>query len=205
MAFASDYIARLTRKPQSIRLNLGASSQTASWIKKLGDADLAAVHLLAGTARSTFGRLLAISISKLGNGWIYLILAPIVLLGLGRQGGQVLLLATINAALLHCLYPILKRIFCRKRPFHIDPRLPSLLKTLDEHSFPSGHAMTLTGVLAPIVIAWPAMTVSAAILVISMAWSRVATAHHYPSDVAAGAALGVGLAYPLSIWAGALL
>ncbi|MFO1124672.1 MAG: phosphatase PAP2 family protein [Methylocystis sp.] len=64
--------------------------------------------------------------------------------------------------------------------------------------FPSGHAMTLTGVLAPIVIAWPATTPSAALLLLSMAWSRIATAHHYPSDVVAGAALGAGLSYPLA-------
>jgi len=32
-----------------------------------------------------------------------------------------------------------------------------------------------------------------------MAWSRVATGHHYPSDVAAGVALGVGLGYALSV------
>ncbi|HYA80522.1 MAG TPA: phosphatase PAP2 family protein [Methylocystis sp.] len=31
-----------------------------------------------------------------------------------------------------------------------------------------------------------------------MAWSRIATGHHYPSDVAAGVALGVGVGYPLS-------
>jgi undecaprenyl-diphosphatase len=137
-------------------------------------------------------------VSKLGNGWIYLLLLPLVFWGLGRNGWHVVALAAANAALLHCLYPIVKRRFRRKRPFHVDPRLPSLLKTLDEHSFPSGHAMTITGVLAPIVLAWPATTLSAAILVLSMGWSRVATAHHYPSDVVAGVALAAALAFPLS-------
>jgi undecaprenyl-diphosphatase len=72
------------------------------------------------------------------------------------------------------------------------------LKILDEHSFPSGHTMTLSGVLVPIVIAWPSITMSAMALVLSMAWSRIATAHHYPSDVVAGVALGASLAWPLS-------
>jgi undecaprenyl-diphosphatase len=31
-----------------------------------------------------------------------------------------------------------------------------------------------------------------------MGWSRVATAHHYPSDVVAGVALAAALAFPLS-------
>ena len=196
MAFTSDQLAKLTRDASSEpQANIGVA---ATWGQRLLDLDLAAVHLFSRTARSTIGRFLAVAISKLGNGWIYLILAPIVLIGLGWQGLHVAALAGLNAALLHMLYPIIKRRFGRKRPFHVDARLPSLLKTLDDHSFPSGHAMTLTGVLAPIVIAWPATTLSAGLLLLSMAWSRIATAHHYPSDVAAGVALGAGLSYPLA-------
>ncbi|CCJ07167.1 phosphatase PAP2 family protein [Methylocystis sp. SC2] len=196
MAFTSDQLAKLTRdasaKPQA---DIGVA---ATWGQRLFELDLAAVHLFSRTARSAIGRFLAVAISKLGNGWIYLILAPIVLIGLGWQGLHVAALAGANAALLHLLYPIIKRRFGRRRPFQVDARLPSLLKTLDDHSFPSGHAMTLTGVLAPIVIAWPATTLSAGLLLLSMAWSRIATAHHYPSDVAAGVALGAGLSYPLA-------
>ena len=196
MAFTSDQLAKLTRDASSEpQANIGVA---ATWGQRLFELDLAAVHLFSRTARSAIGRFLAVAISKLGNGWIYLILAPIVLIGLGWQGLHVAALAGMNAALLHMLYPIIKRRFGRKRPFHVDARLPSLLKTLDDHSFPSGHAMTLTGVLAPIVIAWPATTLSAGLLLLSMAWSRIATAHHYPSDVAAGVALGAGLSYPLA-------
>ncbi|QGM93656.1 phosphatase PAP2 family protein [Methylocystis rosea] len=196
MAFTSDQLAKLTRDASSEpQANIGV---VATCGQRLLDLDLAAVHLFSRTARSAIGRFLAVAISKLGNGWIYLILAPIVLIGLGWQGLHVAALAGLNAALLHMLYPIIKRRFGRRRPFHVDARLPSLLKTLDDHSFPSGHAMTLTGVLAPIVIAWPATGLSAGLLLLSMAWSRIATAHHYPSDVAAGVALGAGLSYPLA-------
>ncbi|MBG0803023.1 phosphatase PAP2 family protein [Methylocystis sp. H4A] len=196
MAFTSDQLAKLTRDASSEpQANIGVA---ATWGQRLLELDLAAVHLFSRTARSAIGRFLAVAISKLGNGWIYLILAPIVLIGLGWQGLHVAALAGLNAALLHMLYPIIKRRFGRRRPFHVDARLPSLLKTLDDHSFPSGHAMTLTGVLAPIVIAWPATSLSAGLLLLSMAWSRIATAHHYPSDVAAGVALGAGLSYPLA-------
>jgi len=197
MAFTTDLAARLTRDASSESHN----GLTARWLQRFLAADLAAVHLLSRTARTAAIRYLAVGVSKLGNGWIYLILLPLVFWGLGWTGWRVVALAGVNAALLHALYPIIKRRFRRKRPFHVDARLPSLLKTLDEHSFPSGHAMTITGVLAPIVLAWPAMTVSAVIIVLSMAWSRIATAHHYPTDVAAGIALGVALAFPLSSYA----
>jgi undecaprenyl-diphosphatase len=176
-----------------------AAPAASQWVAKLLQADLQAVRILSRTASSSGGRLFAVAISKLGNGWIYPILATAVFAAWGLSGCRIILLAAANAALMHCLYPIIKRRFRRLRPFKVDPMLPSLLKTLDEHSFPSGHAMTLTGVLAPIVILWPAMTISAIVMACCMAWSRVATAHHYPSDVLAGALLGVGVSYPISI------
>ncbi len=194
MAFTTDLAARLTRDASS----LPQDGLQGRWFQRFLAADLSAVHLFSRSARHKAIRPLAIGVSKLGNGWIYPILLAIVFCGLGAQGWRVAALAGVNAALLHLLYPIIKRRFRRRRPFHIDPTLPSLLKTLDEHSFPSGHAMTITGVLAPIVLAWPAMTFTAFVLVLSMAWSRVATAHHYPSDVVAGVALGAALAFPLS-------
>jgi undecaprenyl-diphosphatase len=196
MAFTTDHATKLTREASSLPL-----TPSALWLQRLGAADLAAVRLLSRSARPTAIRHLAIGVSKLGNGWIYLILLPLVFFGMGRSGWHVVLLAALNAALLHMLYPVIKRRFRRKRPFHVDAGLPSLLKTLDEHSFPSGHAMTITGVLAPIVLAWPAMTVSAVVIVLSMAWSRVATAHHYPTDVIAGVALALALSFPLSSYA----
>lgn len=196
MAFTTDLAAKLTRDASPIPL-----TPSALWLQRFLIADLAAVHFFSRWAQPKAIRYLAIGVSKLGNGWIYLFLLPLVFFGLGRNGWHVVLLAALNAALLHMLYPIIKRRFRRKRPFHVDDRLPSLLKTLDEHSFPSGHAMTITGVLAPIVLAWPAMTVSAAVIVLSMAWSRIATAHHYPTDVIAGVALALALSFPLSSYA----
>ncbi|WP_159727817.1 phosphatase PAP2 family protein [Methylosinus sp. Ce-a6] len=161
-------------------------------------ADLAGVHLMTRSTKSTLGRLLAIAISKLGNGWIYPILAAAIFALAGSEAWPVVALASLNAALLHTLFPIIKKRIGRPRPFRVDPRLTSLLKILDEHSFPSGHMMTLTGVLAPIVIAWPSAALSALALILSMAWSRIATAHHYPSDVLGGSALGIAMGYPLS-------
>lgn len=177
----------------------GARDIASPWTRRFLEADLAAVHILSRTARPALARGLAIVISKLGNGWIYLILGLVIFQLAGREALPVVALAGLNAALLHSLFPHIKRRIGRRRPFHVDPQLPSLLKVLDEHSFPSGHTMTLSGVMAPIVIAWPSTAASAAILVLSMAWSRIATAHHYPSDVVAGAALGVAMGYPLSV------
>lgn len=190
----------LARSPRfSLSIGGVSSPRVEIWLEKLVAADLAAVRALTSAGRSRFYRLCAIAISKLGNGWIYPIIAAMVFAEWGWiDGKRVVLLAAINAAAMHLLYPLIKKRFKRLRPFKVDTRLPSLLKTLDEHSFPSGHAMTLTGVLAPIVMLWPAALASAVVMACCMAWSRIATGHHYPSDVAAGVALGVGVGYPLS-------
>jgi undecaprenyl-diphosphatase len=198
MTFMPNLITKLGRHG-GLTLLEDEAPQAAEWVAKFLEADLNAVRIVSRTANHSGARLFAVAVSKLGNGWIYPILAAIVFAAWGLAGYRIIVLAAANAALMHCLYPIIKRRFRRLRPFKVDPKLPSLLNTLDEHSFPSGHAMTLTGVLAPIVILWPAMAISAIVMACCMAWSRVATAHHYPSDVVAGALLGVGVSYPISI------
>jgi undecaprenyl-diphosphatase len=176
------------------------TSRIAVWAARFLEADLAAVRAISQSADTRIGRAAAVAISKLGNGYIYPILLAVVLFAWGwEEGRRMLLLGALNAALMHLLYPIIKHKIKRLRPFKVDPQLPSLLKTLDEHSFPSGHAMTITGVLTPVVLLWPAAALSAALLSLCMFWSRVATGHHYPSDVAAGAMLGVGLGYPIAL------
>ncbi|WP_294537533.1 phosphatase PAP2 family protein [uncultured Rhodoblastus sp.] len=174
------------------------SPRMGRWIETLQEADLESVRILSRTAQGPVGRRCAIVISKLGNGWFYLFLAALLFARWGWGGARIVLLACVNAGVMHSLYPRLKRRYRRRRPFRVDPELSSLLATLDEHSFPSGHAMTLSAVLAPIVMLWPAMAVPGAMMWLSLAWSRVATAHHYPSDVLAGALLGLGLGYPVS-------
>ena len=174
------------------------SPRLACLVETLQAADLEAVRVVSRTAHSRAARLFAIAISKLGNGWFYLFLAAALFARFGLRGYRIILLAGVNAAVVHFLYPRIKRRYRRRRPFKVDPELSSLLNTLDEHSFPSGHAMTLTAVLTPIVMVWPAMAFSGALMVSCLAWSRVATAHHYPSDVIAGVLLGFVLGYPIS-------
>ncbi len=164
-------------------------------------AEMRAVHTASRSARPAPLKILAIALSKLGNGWIYPLLAAAILVKWRLSGLRIIAPATISAILLHSIYPYLKDWCGRRRPFQAAPELPNLLDTLDAHSFPSGHTMTMVGVLTPVVMLWPAATALAVLMGLGMAWSRVATAHHYPSDVLAGAALGFGVGYPMTEWA----
>ncbi|GGS24595.1 phosphatase PAP2 family protein [Streptomyces griseoviridis] len=76
-----------------------------------------------------------------------------------------------------------KRIVRRPRPAHVEP----LVRTAGRHSFPSSHAASAVAAAVSLGTlgsraAWP---VAAAVCV-----SRLVAGVHYPSDVAAGAALG---------------
>ena len=136
MTFMTNPLASTRRLPRF--LGRAAPAPATPWLSRLIEADLAAVRRMSAfAARSPVGRALAIAISKLGNGFIYPILAAIVVAEWGWDGGKrMILLAAVNAALMHILL-LIKRRFKRLRPFKVDPRPPSLLKTLDEHSFPA--------------------------------------------------------------------
>lgn len=172
----------------------------ASSKQRVTAADLVAVHFFSRSAKWKIGRASAFVISKLGNGWLYPLLALMIFEHFGGKATRVAIAAAVNAGVLHCLYPAIKRYIGRPRPFRTDSSLSPSFGVLDEHSFPSGHAMTLTGVLVPIVLAWPECLGAAAAMLALMGWARIASGHHYPTDICAGAALGFGLSYPLSVW-----
>ncbi|MGC5038349.1 MULTISPECIES: phosphatase PAP2 family protein [unclassified Streptomyces] len=76
-----------------------------------------------------------------------------------------------------------KRVVRRPRPAHVDP----LVRTAGRHSFPSSHATSS----AAAAVAFGALGLRAAgPLAAAVCVSRLVAGVHYPSDVAAGAALG---------------
>ena len=76
-----------------------------------------------------------------------------------------------------------KRVVRRPRPAHVEPRV----RTLGRHSFPSSHAASATAAA----VAFGALGTYAIVpLATAMCLSRLVVGVHYPSDVAAGAALG---------------
>ena len=62
--------------------------------------------------------------------------------------------------------------------------------------------MTLAATLTPVLLRWPSLWLAALGLWVALAWSRIATAHHYPSDLLGGTLLGVGVALGVTTLAG---
>ena len=165
------------------------------WAHRL---EISLVSFFMASARNPAGFGLARLISRLGNLWIYPPIALALVILAPVRGLLVIVTALCNVGLLQVIYKPLKHRVSRRRPFQIHAKFQSTVPTLDEHSFPSGHIMTLTGVLIPIVMAFPFLLKICLVLWCTMAWARIATAHHFVSDIIGGAIMGVCIAYPIS-------
>ncbi|MFD5567752.1 bifunctional phosphatase PAP2/diacylglycerol kinase family protein [Streptomyces cadmiisoli] len=89
-----------------------------------------------------------------------------------------------------------KRSVRRPRPvLDTVPRVRQLKRQPVTTSFPSGHSASAAAFAAGVALESPAWGAVVAPVAFSVAMSRVYTGVHFPSDVLAGAALGVGAAF----------
>lgn len=104
---------------------------------------------------------------------------------------EIILHALCAAGLGFFLREIIGMLHFRARPFMAHAFEPLISLSLVDSSFPSGHA-TAAFALAAIVLKYDTLWgVIFAIFAGLVAWGRVYVGVHYPSDVIAGAILGV--------------
>jgi membrane-associated phospholipid phosphatase len=113
-----------------------------------------------------------------------------------RVGAVILISESISGAL--------KEWIERDRPAVADPDPETLVELPSTFSFPSGHATVSFACATTLALAVPRLAVPLYALAAAISWSRVYVGVHYPLDVLAGAALGVGIAIALRMLAGAL-
>ena len=99
---------------------------------------------------------------------------------------------------------VLKHWIARDRPPLADPDPVPLVSLPATHSFPSGHATVSFACATTLALAVPRLRVPLYTLAGLIAFSRVYVGVHYPLDVLAGGALGVGIAIALRMLAAAL-
>ncbi|MES5816519.1 phosphatase PAP2 family protein [Streptomyces sp. RG80] len=149
----------------------------------LGDLDhraLSALRACGGHPRVAGGARALSRAGEHGALWLAAGLAGAAVDG-ARRGSWLRATALIAGA--HVVSMGVKRVVRRPRPAHVEP----LVRTAGRHSFPSSHATSATAAA----VAFGALGVGAVRpLAAAMCLSRVVVGVHYPSDVAAGAALG---------------
>ena len=133
-------------------------------------------------------------ISKLGDGgaiWIALTLV-LMLFRKTRRTGYMLALSLVLGLLIGNL--TLKPLIARVRPYDANPDFVLLIDRLSDYSFPSGHTLASFEAAAVLLMQYRAKAVPALVLALLIAFSRLYLYVHYPSDVFAGALLGVAFA-----------
>jgi len=135
-----------------------------------------------------------VRITTAANYWrLWLAIAALLALLGGRRGraaaGRGVLALVIAAVTTNGPVKLLTR---RRRPA---PSVrPALIRMPRSPSFPSGHSAAAFAFAAAAAGELPELAPVLGTLAVAVGYSRVHTGVHYPSDVAAGAAIGIGSA-----------
>ena len=110
---------------------------------------------------------------------------------LGRRGHGIVVVLAIGYGIELLLYVLIKRFVSRLRPFVVIPGVTMLISPPDEFSFPSGHTAAAFVMTTVVAMWYPVLFLFVFPLALGVGVSRVYLGVHYPSDILAGAALGV--------------
>jgi undecaprenyl-diphosphatase len=134
-------------------------------------------------------------VSRLGNGALWYALMLALSVTQGRTGLEVALRMLAAGAIGLVVYRLLKASTTRVRPYKVLRGIQAGIDPLDAFSFPSGHTLHAVAFTVVAVSHFPALAPVLVPFTLLVAASRVVLGLHYPSDVLAGAAIGVGVAH----------
>jgi undecaprenyl-diphosphatase len=133
-------------------------------------------------------------ISDLGNGVFWYALMLVMLVWEGRQALIAILHMVMVGLSCSLVYKWLKVKASRPRPFHALEDVICGANPLDQFSFPSGHTLHAVAFSLVAVSYYPQLGWLVWPFTFLVATSRMILGLHYPSDVLAGAVIGLGLA-----------
>ncbi len=134
------------------------------------------------------------AVSRLGDGVFWYVLMAALLSAGGADAVRPVRQMVAAGAIGVALYKVLKRRTLRPRPYQVRPDIRLCGVPLDHYSFPSGHTLHAVGLTIVATAHVPTLAPVLVPFAVLVALSRVVLGLHYPSDVAAGALLGAGIA-----------
>jgi len=133
-------------------------------------------------------------ISRLGDGYLYVVTVVVVYFADTHHGADLLFKALMAFSIELPLYFIFKNGLRRPRPERGLPGFVSRHQASDEFSLPSGHTAAAFLFATLLSFYYPGHILSFYIIACLIGLSRVLLGVHYPSDIAAGIILGIGSA-----------
>lgn len=131
-------------------------------------------------------------ISRLGDGFLYVLFGGLAALLEERTGLEFLLVGLIAFAVELPLYILLKNTIRRVRPCSSgNGCVKAVIEPSDQFSFPSGHSAAAFVFATVLAHFYPAFALPAYFVAALIGFSRIMLGVHYPTDIIAGAALGV--------------
>lgn len=134
------------------------------------------------------------SVSRCGDGPLYFFIGLLAWILGGKSGKTFFYTGLLAYAIELPVYAVLKNSIRRTRPCHGLQGLDALINPSDRFSFPSGHTAAACVFATLVAVFVPMLAVPAFIGAGMIGLSRVLLGVHYPSDILAGAALGVSMA-----------
>ena len=140
------------------------------------------------------------SVSWSANGCLYPFLGLYVYLTASPAISKLFLLsAAIAFPLERLLYHLLKQSMKRDRPYERIVDVQSRVRPPDRFSFPSGHTASAFLMMTLLASFFPTLQIPVLLWASTVGIARVYLGVHYPTDVLAGAALGIFTAR-VGIW-----
>ncbi len=151
------------------------------------------LRLNRGCQKDAVRRAFAI-VSRLGDGVFWYSLMVLLPIMYGEQGLSVSLRMIVVGVAGLAIYKWMKQRFVRERPCVSLIGIVRGAPPLDRYSFPSGHTLHAVSFTLLIVHGFPQLIWLCGPFAAAVAISRMVLGLHYPTDVAAGAVIGAGLA-----------
>ena len=157
--------------------------------------ELSLLNWIQANLHSAVGNAIWPVITALGNGGILWIALALVLICIKRTRklgfcvAVALILDVVSCNL------ILKPLIGRLRPFALDSGLVPLIKIPADASFPSGHTASSFAAASALCFGKSRLKIPALVLACAIAFSRLYVLVHFPTDVLAGALLGIACGF----------
>ncbi len=157
--------------------------------------DWSILNSIQTNCRTAFLDLIMPIITNLGGIWSIWILITIILL-ITRKHRKVGLTLLFGLAMEVIVCNVmLKPLIARVRPCDVNTAVQLLVSRPSDFSFPSGHSASSFAAASVLLFEKQPLRIPAVVLAIAIAFSRLYLYVHFPSDVLAGALLGIMLGY----------